>query len=141
VILILILKIKYTKQLLDNKEAIIVKIELEDKGQILRLADFCLEKKAEDIVVLDLRDLSTLYDYFLICSGTSNQQVKAINEHLIKKSKAAGFKIHYYQREDDSGWMLLDYFNIVVHIFEKEIRKFYNLETLWSNAKKISIDK
>ena len=96
-------------------------------------------KKARDITVLNISEISTLCDYFIICSGGSTPQVKAIAEHI--EEKLAEQHVNPLRREGirEGDWVLLDYGDIVVHIFKDEERDFYNLERLWGDAKVVDI--
>lgn len=96
-------------------------------------------KKARDITVLNINEISTLCDYFIICSGGSTPQVKAIAEHI--EEKLAEQHVIPLRREGirEGDWVLLDYGDIVVHVFKDEEREFYNLERLWGDAKVVDI--
>jgi len=89
------------------------------------------EKKATDSILLDLRELSTITDYFLICSGQSQRQVKTIADAIDEVLSQSG--VHPVGREgyEEGRWVLLDYDEFIVHIFQPEVRKFYDLERLW----------
>ncbi|MDR0230301.1 MAG: ribosome silencing factor [Flavobacteriaceae bacterium] len=93
--------------------------------------------KGENITVLDLRELdNTPCDYFIICDGNSNTQVNAISGSIHKiVSKELRDKPWHVEGEDNSEWILMDYVNVVVHVFQKHIREFYNIESLWGDAK------
>ena len=97
------------------------------------------EKKAEDIEVIQITELSVVADYFVIANGTSNTHVRAlaseVEDALSKQGVEAG---HIAGRA--TGWILLDYGSVVVHVFHKESRAYYNLERLWADGKKIEID-
>ena len=95
------------------------------------------EVKGENITILDLRDLeNTVCDYFIICDGNSNTQVSAISGSIQKiVGKNAQEKPWHVEGEGTSEWVLVDYVNVVVHIFQKQIREFYALEELWGDAK------
>ncbi len=95
------------------------------------------EKKALSPVVLDLRELAGFTDYFLICSVESPQQMKAIVEDIYLRLKAIGSRMDHREGVWDSSWMLLDYGDIIVHIFTEEARSFYGLEELWNTAKEV----
>ncbi len=99
------------------------------------------EVKGNDIDILDLRAIdNTVCDYFVICNGTSNTQVNAI-VHSVQKtvSKALKDKPWHVEGTDNGEWVLMDYVNIVVHVFQKHIREYYNIESLWGDAKITSI--
>ena len=93
--------------------------------------------KGENISILDLREIeNTVCDYFIVCEGTSNTQVNAISGSVQKSvSKAIQDKPWHVEGEANAEWILLDYVNVVVHIFQKQIREFYDIESLWGDAK------
>lgn len=95
------------------------------------------EVKGENIQLLDLRDIeNTVCDYFIICSGNSNTQVKAISSSIQKTvSKQVKDKPWHIEGENNAEWILMDYVNVAVHIFQKQIRDFYDIESLWGDAK------
>ncbi|MCF6298035.1 MAG: ribosome silencing factor [Flavobacteriaceae bacterium] len=97
--------------------------------------------KGENIIILDLREIeNTVCDYFIVCDGNSNTQVNAISGSIQKKvSKALKDKPWHVEGENNAEWVLIDYVNIVVHVFQKHIREFYNLEDLWGDAKVTNI--
>jgi ribosome-associated protein len=94
------------------------------------------EKKGKNIVCLDLREIqSAVADFFIICEGDSNVQIEAITqsvEEMVKKE--TGEKPWHSEGKQVAEWILIDYFNVVVHVFQKEVREFYNLEALWADA-------
>lgn len=95
-----------------------------------------LEKKADEIRVLDVQELTTLTDYFIICHGGSDTQVKALANNVSEKVKEQAGE-HVWRKEGMEGrkWIVLDYVDVVVHIFNEETRRFYGLETMWNDAK------
>ena len=110
------------------------------------------DKKAEDIKILDMREVANFCDYFIICSGTSDRQVKAIAEGIEEGLDELGVKVRYKQGlkgvnpikqlgtdETVGSWVLLDMGDVVVHVFEPNAREFYSLEYLWRDAPEISI--
>lgn len=94
-------------------------------------------KKAKDIVILDMRGVSFMTDYFIICHGNSTTQVKAIADSVEEKMREQGIKPLRREGISDAHWILLDYADCVVHIFMEEDRHFYNLERLWGDAKRV----
>lgn len=98
------------------------------------LAKLSLSKKAEDIVILDLRNLTTITDFFVICTGSSDVHVKAVADTVIDGSKKIGERPWHKEGITHRSWILLDYVDVVVHIFLKETRQFYGLEKLWADA-------
>ncbi|MGA1029907.1 MAG: ribosome silencing factor [Flavobacteriaceae bacterium] len=97
--------------------------------------------KGEDIQLLDLRAIdNTPCDYFIICNGNSNTQVNAIVQSIQKTvSKAVKEKPFHIEGQSNAEWILMDYVNVVVHVFQKQIRDYYNLEALWGDAKTTQI--
>ncbi len=96
-----------------------------------------LGKKAMKPVLLDVRHLTSLADAFLICHGTSNRQVSAIAEHIQRELRKQGIKPLSVDGMKDGHWVLMDYGHIIIHVFFEETRRFYNLEGLWSDARRI----
>lgn len=98
--------------------------------------------KGQDIEILDLRDIeNTVCDYFIICNGTSNTQVNAIVNSIQKSvSKALKEKPWHVEGSDNAEWILMDYVDVVVHVFQKHIREFYDIEGLWGDAKSVKIE-
>ena len=99
------------------------------------------EVKGQDIQILDLRAIeNTVCDYFIICNGTSNTQVNAIVNSVQKLvSKALKEKPWHVEGSDNAEWVLMDYVHVVVHVFQKHIREFYDIEGLWGDAKTVLI--
>jgi len=101
----------------------------------LKLAIEALEeRKALDGVVLDLRGLSEAADYFVVCSGTSDTHVRGMAESVVERLTAAGQRLHHVEGLAQGRWVLLDYVDVVVHIFHPAAREFYQLERLWGDA-------
>tara|TARA_B100001769_G_C21545293_1_gene311153 strand:- start:99 stop:449 length:351 start_codon:yes stop_codon:yes gene_type:complete len=92
-----------------------------------------LEKKASDLIVLNVKSLTSITDYFLICSANSEPQIKAICDNIRKGTPHKPFHIEGYEK---LSWVLLDYIDIIVHVFKTEERKYYNIEKLWADAPK-----
>ena len=91
-------------------------------------------KQAERITVIDVRELITITDYFVICSGASDRQVTTIADGVIKELKDQGRRPVRREGESGAGWQLIDFVDLVVHVFNEEARDFYRLETLWADA-------
>jgi ribosome-associated protein len=96
-----------------------------------------LGKKAIDLVVLDVRELSSIADVFIICSGRSNRQVMAIAEHIQVDLKKHGITPLSVEGKKEGHWVLLDYGHVIIHVFYEPVRSFYDLEGLWIDAKRI----
>ena len=97
------------------------------------------DKKAMDVSVLDLRKAAGFTDYFLICSGANPRQIRAIADSVTESLAAHGAKPAHIEGYDRSEWILLDYFDFVVHIFAPETRMFYGLERLWGSAERVEL--
>jgi len=107
--------------------------------QVDRAIAAAKDKKGIDLVVLDLRKAAGFTDYFLIASGNNTRQVRAIADAIIEALGEEGVKPALVEGYDRSEWILLDYFDFIVHIFAPETRVFYGLERLWGNASRIEI--
>ncbi len=117
----------------------------KDKGTdqlITQIIKGIEEVKGQDIEILDLREIeNTVCDYFVICNGNSNTQVNAIVNSVQKTvSKAIQEKPWHVEGSNNAEWVLLDYVHVVVHVFQKQIREFYNIEGLWGDAKSVIIE-
>ena len=99
-----------------------------------RVVQLVLSKKGYDVKVLDLRKLTPIADFFVIASADSNIQVKAIADEIDNKLRKHGIKCYFKEGYQAANWILLDYFDVVVHVFKKDAREFYNLEKLWGDA-------
>jgi len=108
-------------------------------AQIDRAVRAAEDKKAVDLTVLDLRKAAGFTDYFLICSGTNPRQIRAIADAVVEALKADGISPAHVEGYDRSEWVLLDYFDFVVHVFAPETRMFYGLERLWGSAERVEV--
>ena len=98
------------------------------------------EKKAEDIHVIDIIDLSTVADYFIIANGNNRNQVQALIDSVDEALGKAGCVVKQIEGYDTANWVLMDFGDIIVHVFDKENRLFYNLERIWRDGKKIELN-
>jgi ribosome-associated protein len=98
------------------------------------------DKKASELVVLDLRRSSAFTDYFLLCTGQNQRQVKAIADAVEESLKRAKLRPAHIEGYDRADWVLIDYFTFIVHIFTPSTREFYGLERLWGQAVRITVD-
>ncbi len=98
------------------------------------------DKQALDISVLNLRGSAAFSDYFLLCSGSSTPQMKAISDAIEERLHRAGRRVAHREGRGSAEWMLLDYGFLIVHIFSERARQYYDLERLWRNAERIEID-
>lgn len=105
---------------------------MSSKALVEKITGFLEEKKAKDIEVINIQEVTILADYFVICNGTSTTHIKAIADELEFKMAEAGHKYLHKEGYNSARWILMDYGDIVVHIFHEEDRSFYNLERLWS---------
>ena len=96
------------------------------------------EKKGEDIKIIEISEISIMADYFVISNGTNLPQVQAMVENVQEKMRKAGFEVKRVEGNRSSSWVLLDYGDVVIHIFDKEDRLFYDLERIWSDGKTVT---
>lgn len=112
-----------------------------DSQQILEIAVRAADSKhAEDILALDVREISLLADYFLICSANSERQINAIIDEVVDKEEESGVTVKRIEGKDGAKWVLIDLGDVIVHVFSNAERAFYNLEKLWSDAPLVSIN-
>lgn len=98
------------------------------------------DKKAFDIKILDIHAISNVADYFIIADGTNKNQVQAMCDNVEEYMTKAGFQLKSMEGYSEGGWILLDYYDIIVHIFSDEARRFYNIERIWSDGRLVNID-
>ena len=110
---------------------------MNSKTKSLLVAGFASDKKAEDIVILDMRKVTNFCDFFVICSAPSGRRIKAIADGVIDSLAEKGIKIPRSASKDDSSWIALDLGDVLVHIFDSDLREFYNLEHLWQDAPRL----
>jgi len=110
-------------------------------GELLarRAAELSLEKKCEEVKILDLRGLTSVTDYFVIITADSERKAKAAAEHIIDELREDGERPMHVEGMDSMHWILLDYIDVVVHIFMPDERRFYDLESLWSDAPVVQV--
>ncbi len=99
-----------------------------------------LSKKAEDIVIMDVRDLTSVTDFFILCSGNSDTQIKAIADAITDGLEQEDVLVWHKEGYHGLKWILLDYVDFVVHVFQKEAREFYGLEKLWGDARMTRVE-
>ncbi|MFC2150009.1 ribosome silencing factor [Calditrichota bacterium] len=104
-----------------------------------RAALWAAEKQANDIVVLDLREVTDFADYFVICTGAVDVHVRAIADNIEHELKKIGWKPKQIEGKDNHRWVLMDYVHVIVHVFQPQARGFYSIERLWGDAKKVTV--
>ncbi len=100
-----------------------------------RISELMLDKKAVDIIMIDVRKITTLTDFFVVCTSESEPQTRAITDHINQKMKEEGVKSWHIEGYEHLDWVLIDFVHIVVHIFSKETREYYEFERLWADGK------
>ena len=108
-------------------------------GEVARAVKAALDKKASDVVVLDLRHTPAFTDFFILCSGHSQRQVKAIADGVEETLRAGKVRPAHVEGYDRAEWILMDFFTFIVHVFTPQTRAFYSLERLWGDAERIEI--
>jgi len=110
------------------------------KERVIQLINAALERKAKDLTVLKVKEFSSFTDYFIICSGSSDRQVKAIADSIEKRLKESGIVPLGIEGRQSGGWILMDYGDAVVHVFHEPVREFYDIERLWSDAPGMTVE-
>lgn len=114
---------------------------METLEKIKTCAQYAEEKKAKDILVLELKGLTDITDYFLVANGTSERHVKTISEHIETSMKRDGILSYSMEGYNEGRWVIIDYRDMIVHIFIEPLRDLYDLEGLWMEAKRHKIEK
>lgn len=102
-------------------------------------AKLAAETRCHSVVLLDVSNLSPITDYFVIATGTSGRQMRTVADELIEAGKEVGFKAAHVDGYDSAAWILVDFVDVVVHVFSEEARHYYDLENLWGDAKQIEL--
>lgn len=113
---------------------------LEGYDLAKEISQLVLEKKGLDVLILDLEGMTSIADYFIVCTAESDIQVKAIYDHIVEKLSEQQLKPWHVEGFDALNWVLIDLVDVIVHIFQPSIREYYNLERLWGDAKFIRIE-
>jgi ribosome-associated protein len=111
------------------------KRNLSSQDLAAQSANLVLEKKANEVVIMDLRGVTTVTDFFVLCTGESDVQIKAIVDHLDDSLRTKETKPYHIEGYNQLNWVLMDYVDVVVHVFLSETRDYYGLEKLWADAK------
>ncbi len=114
-------------------------MELDAKEKALRIAEAADDRRALDIEILDMRGLMTICDFFVICNGRSRLHVDAVAEEIEEQMSELGIEPRHIEGIPNSNWVILDYLDVVAHVFEPEARSFYNLEGLWHDAGRVEV--
>jgi ribosome-associated protein len=117
------------------------KQNLKAKAFALSAAKLAAQRRCTDIAVLDLRGISPATDYFMIATGTSDRQMRSVADEICEAARKQGMQRFGRAGYEQARWVLLDFIDVVVHIFDAEYRDYYDLELLWGDAKRLSIDK
>jgi ribosome-associated protein len=104
-----------------------------------RAAAVLIDNKAEDVMMLDLRPVTDMADFFIIASGTSDTHVRSTAGHVVEELKRDGLEVHSIEGLEQGRWVLLDYIDFVVHVFHPTLRSFYQLERLWGDAPSVPV--
>jgi ribosome-associated protein len=115
------------------------KREPDSRARALRCINASLEKKAKDLIILNVKEISAFADYFIICSGTSDRQVRGIAAAIQENLKKAGIVPLGIEGEAAGQWILMDYDDVIIHVFLESVRAFYDIERLWSEASRMDI--
>jgi ribosome-associated protein len=99
-----------------------------------RIVEIASDRQAQDVILLDISQIASFADYFVICSGTSERQLKAIVDNVTETLEREGFHAVHTEGAPSSGWVLIDYGSVIVHVFAPEERDYYRLERLWGEA-------
>jgi ribosome-associated protein len=110
--------------------------DISAKEKALIIAEAALDKKADKVVIVKMEKVATMCDFFVICSGNTERKIKAISDNISEKLRESNIKIWHREGYQDASWVLIDCYDVVVHIFRKDVREFYNLEHLWADAPK-----
>ncbi len=108
-------------------------------AQAQRAANLCLDLKARDVLLLNLKPVSDMTDFFVIASGTSDTHVRSVAEHVMEELRKEGSRPAHVEGLQQGRWVLLDYVDFVVHVFHPTLRQFYQLERLWADAEPIAL--
>ncbi|MDD3095787.1 MAG: ribosome silencing factor [Candidatus Neomarinimicrobiota bacterium] len=104
-----------------------------------KISELAIEKKAEDVLIMDMREIAGFTDYFVIMTGNSDTHIRTLSDHIEKELSRYKVKIWHKEGYENLKWVLMDYIDVIVHIFDVQTRSYYDLETLWSDAEKILV--
>lgn len=115
-------------------------MEMNSKNAVIAAVHALENKKAEEIRVIDISRISPLADYFIICNGNNRNQVQALSDHVEETLDRMGFDRRPIEGYDNANWILLDYHDVIIHIFDRENRSFYDIERIWRDGTEITIE-
>lgn len=114
--------------------------DLVGSAELAQLAALAAdEKKAKEVRILDIRSISSVADYFVLCSGTSNTHLRAIADNVEDQLSRKGLVLHHMEGYQNGRWILLDFGDLVIHVMQEDERSFYNLERLWGDAVQVEV--
>ena len=114
-------------------------IETKIKEMALLAVQALEDKKAEDVCVIDISEVSIVADYFIIAGGNNKSQIQALSDTVEEKLGKAGYPLRQIEGYQNANWVLLDFGDIIIHIFDRENRLFYDLERIWQDGKKVDL--
>ncbi len=120
-------------------KSVIAKKEETSHDLAKAIGELAIEKKAEDVVLMNMREIAGFTDYFVIMTGNGNNHIKTLCDHIEKELSRHKVKVWHKEGYENLNWVLMDYIDVVVHIFDSQTRAHYDLETLWADAKKILV--
>ena len=120
-------------------QSTVIEVEEVSLAKAFLSVQSAANKKAENVKILDLKDLSSFTEYFMICSGMSDRQVQAIADSIVIDLRESGFTPISVEGYREGRWIIIDYGDVVMHVFLDALRDFYNLEQLWTHAKRVPI--
>jgi len=112
----------------------------ENKALLQTVVNVCEDRQASDCLVLDMKQLTPMADYYVICHGNNERQVQAIAKTLKDTVEEEGFEVRRMEGYEQARWILMDLNNIICHIFHKDERAYYNIERLWGDAEEVSVE-
>ncbi|PZC50750.1 MAG: ribosome-associated protein [Chloroflexi bacterium] len=120
-----------------DRHASQLEVELNPFEIAKRVVEIAEEKQASDILILDLREISNIADFFVIMTAESQRQMEALAEDIVRSIKKSKKDLYHKEGNTDSGWLLLDYGDVIVHVFAPKERHYYRLEEFWSDSKEV----
>ena len=117
-----------------------IQMELTSKDAAIAAVEALENKKAEEIRIIDISQASPLADFFIICNGNNRNQVQALSDHVEETLGRMGFDRRPIEGYDNANWILLDYHDVIIHIFDKENRSFYDIERIWRDGTEMSLE-